>query len=197
MEILLRVLFSVRPGLNCPAPGLSITGVVSGNVPKVIVTQWARRLQRHADIDAGHIGLWGHSMGGGVSTRVLTLSQDVKAAVLYGAMSGDEQKNYERIYRVFSNGARGLEEVNTPVEAFANISPIFFLDRITATISIHHGQADEVVPPEWSLDLCDRLTALGKSVECFTYPGQPHTFVGEGDTLFMKQVIEFFDRELR
>jgi dienelactone hydrolase len=143
------------------------------------------------------IGLWGHSMGGGISLRVLTASPEVKAAVLYGAMSGDEQKNYERIYSVFSNGARGLEELNAPAEAFAEISPIFFLDRVTAAVSIHHGEADDVVPLEWSLDLCDRLTALNKPVECFTYPGQPHTFVGEGDTLFVERVVEFFDKRLK
>ncbi len=143
------------------------------------------------------IGLWGHSMGGGITSRVLAVSPDVKAAVLYGAMSGDEQKNYERIYSVFSNGARGLDELNTPAEAFTDISPIFFLDRVTAAVSIHHGEADDVVPLEWSLDLCGRLTALGKPVECFTYPGQPHTFVGEGNALFVERVIDFFDKELQ
>ncbi len=143
------------------------------------------------------IGLWGHSMGGGISTRVLTVSPDVKAAVLYGAMSGDDQKNFERIYNVFSNRARGFAELDTPTEAFANISPIYFLDRVTASVSIHHGEADDVVPLEWSLDLCDRLAALGRSVECFTYPGQPHTFFGDGDALFMERAIEFFDKELK
>jgi pimeloyl-ACP methyl ester carboxylesterase len=49
--------------------------------------------------DPNLIGLWGHSMGGGISTRVLTVSHNVRAAVLYGAMSGDEQKNYEAIQR--------------------------------------------------------------------------------------------------
>ena len=142
------------------------------------------------------VGLWGHSMGGGITTRVLAVSPEVKAAVLYGAMSGDDQKNFERIYNVFSNGARGLEELSVPAEALANISPIFFLDRVTAAVSIHHGEADDTVPLEWSLDLCNQLQALGKPVECFTYPGQPHTFFGDGDTLFMERIIEFFDREL-
>ena len=45
--------------------------------------------------DASNIGMWGHSMGGGITTRVITISPDVKAALLYSPMSGDEQKNYE------------------------------------------------------------------------------------------------------
>ncbi len=142
------------------------------------------------------IGLWGHSMGGGISTRVLTVSPDVKAAVLYGAMSGDELKNYEKIYE-WSGGTRGRDEQNTPADALLRISPIYYLDRIQAAVSIHHGTADELVPPEWSADLCARLAALGKSVECYSYEGEPHTFWGNGDQLFIERTIAFFDRELK
>jgi dipeptidyl aminopeptidase/acylaminoacyl peptidase len=147
--------------------------------------------------DPVRIGLWGHSMGGGISTRVMTVSSDVRAVLLYGAMSGDDQKNYERIFNVFSNGLRGQEELNTPPEAFQRISPVFFLDRIQAAVSVHHGENDTEVPPEWSQDLCERLQGLGKPVECFTYPGQPHTFFGESDLVFIQRTVEFFDRELR
>ena len=48
-------------------------------------------------VDPQRTGMWGHSMGGGVTTRVITVSPDVKAAILYSAMSGDEAKNYEAI----------------------------------------------------------------------------------------------------
>ena len=53
------------------------------------------------------------------------------------------------------------------------------------------------MPVVWSEDLCSRLQALDKPVECFIYSGQPHTFVGEGDQLFVQRVREFFDRTLR
>jgi len=147
--------------------------------------------------DPNAIGIWGHSMGGGISTRVITISPDVQAAVLYGAMSGDEQQNYERIYNYFSNRTRGLEELNTPPEAFQRISPIHFLGRIQAAVSIHHGQNDLDVPLAWSQDLCQRLQALGITVECFTYEGQPHTFYGDGEQLFNQRAIQFFDQILR
>jgi dienelactone hydrolase len=150
-----------------------------------------------ANADPGRIGLWGHSMGGGISTRVMVVSPDVKAVLLYGPMSGDEQKNYERILNVFSDGTRGLEELSAPPEAFERISPIYYLDRVQAAISLHHGESDAEVPIEWSLDLCDRLRTLGKQVECFTYPGQPHTFTGDGLQQFVQRMIEFFDQELK
>ena len=148
-----------------------------------------------ADPDA--IGLWGHSMGGGITTRVITVSPDVRAAVLYGAMSGDERLNYERIFSYFSDGTRGLEELNAPDEALLRISPVYALERVQAAVSIHHGEHDAEVPPVWSQDTCQRLEDLGKHVECFTYKGQPHTFQGEGDELFIQRMLAFFSEWLR
>ena len=146
--------------------------------------------------DPQRIGLWGHSMGGGISTRVLTLNPDVRAAVLYGAMSGDERRNYEKI-AVWSGNLRNQWELTVPEADLQRISPVHFLDRVAAAVSIHHGDADATVPPAWSADLCQRLQALGKQVECFSYPGQPHTFIGEGNSLFIRRTIDFFDRHLR
>ena len=111
-------------------------------------------------------------------------------------MSGDEALNHQRILW-FTNGANGLWDEAPPDEALQRISPINYLDRVTAAVSIHHGSLDDQVPLAWSEDLCSRLQALDKPVECFTYPGQPHTFVGEGDQLFVQRVREFFDRTLR
>jgi dipeptidyl aminopeptidase/acylaminoacyl peptidase len=147
--------------------------------------------------DPERIGLWGHSMGGGISTRVMVVSPEVDAVVLYGAMSGDDLKNYERIFNVFSEGQRGQEELSAPPKAFERISPVYFLEQIQAAVSIHHGENDEEVPLEWSVEMCENLQILGKTVECFTYPGQPHTFIGEGDQEFIQRTIEFFNRILQ
>lgn len=146
--------------------------------------------------DPSSIGLWGHSMGGGISTRVLTVSQEVKAAVLYAAMSGDEEKNYAAI-RQWSGQMRGLEELNVPVEALARISPMYFFENIGAAVSIHHGRADELVPMSWSVTTCERLTMLGKRVECFYYDNMPHTFYGQGEEQFIQNTVDFFNRELK
>jgi uncharacterized protein len=142
------------------------------------------------------IGLWGHSMGGGIATRVMVVSQDVDAVVLYASMSGDERKNFEAIYQ-WSGGQRGLDELAIPSHALAGISPANFLDAITAPISIHHGDADQLVPWEWSQQLCVTLIDLGKLLECHFYPGQPHTFRGQGDVDLMQEVADFFDEHLR
>ncbi|MEZ4594644.1 MAG: alpha/beta fold hydrolase [Chloroflexota bacterium] len=147
---------------------------------------------RRADEESIH--LWGHSMGGGVALRVLTVNNApyLQAAVLYGAMSGDERQNYEQI-QVWSGGQNGPFELAASDFQLGQISPIFFLDRINTPISIHHSEGDETVPIAWSQDLCERLRVLEKPVECFTYYATPHTFRGEADALFMERVTRFFN----
>lgn len=143
------------------------------------------------------VGLFGHSMGGGIALRVLVVNPRVKAAVLYGSMSADERKNFERILQ-WSGGQRGREELRTPEEDLRRISPVFYLEDIAAPIQIHHGGSDTVVPPEWSRDLYERLRALGKTVELFMYPGQPHTFAaGSGaERLLLQRAVAFFRAHL-
>lgn len=151
-------------------------------------------LLKNADPSA--IGLWGHSMGGGITTRVITVTDDVKAAVLYAAMTGDEQKNYEAI-RGWSGQTRGLDELNVPAEALMNISSMYFFGNITSAISIHHGTADALVPMEWSQTTCGQLQSLGRDAECHYYENMPHTFYGDGDQQFIQNTVEFFNQRLK
>jgi dienelactone hydrolase len=148
--------------------------------------------------DGDSIGVWGHSMGGGITQRVLVVSPDVDAALLYGSMSGDEQANHDRIL-YFSGGERGnWEEGEAPSAGeLLLLSPANYLDRVRAAVSIHHGALDDQVTLEWSEALCARLRELGKRVECYTYADQPHTFIGDGDALFIRRMIRFFDRNLK
>ena len=142
------------------------------------------------------IGLWGHSMGGGITTRVITVTDDVKAAVLYAAMTGDEQKNYNAILG-WSGQTRGLDELNVPAEALLNISSMYYFGNISAAVSIHHGTVDELVPMEWSQTTCSQLQSLGKNVECLYYENMPHTFYGDGNQQFIQNTVQFFDRYLK
>ena len=73
---------------------------------------------------------------------------------------------------------------------------MYFFDQISAAVSIHHGMADELVPPEWSVQTCDQLTALGKNVECTYYDGLPHTFYVAGDGDFIQNTLRFFNQYL-
>lgn len=144
--------------------------------------------------DADRIHLWGHSMGGGVALRVITVNNEpyLKAAVLYGSMSGDERQNFEQIM-VWSNGRTGEFELSASEAMLDAISPATYLERITTPISIHHSVDDETVPVAWADELCQQLQTINHPVECHTYYATPHTFRGQADALFIERVQRFFD----
>lgn len=152
-----------------------------------------------AKADGSRMGLWGHSMGGGIALRVAVVDPRVRAVVLYGSMSGDERKNASQIYYVYSDRTRGLAELNAPDERIKAISPIYHLQNARAAFSVHHGTADEQVPYAWSVELCQKLKALGKSTECFSYRGARHTFPSgsRADASFLAKVQDFFARTLK
>jgi dipeptidyl aminopeptidase/acylaminoacyl peptidase len=160
-------------------------------------------IQTLPQADASRIGMWGHSMGGGVSTYAMVVSPDVKAYVLYGSMSADQAANWRHIRSMWNRS--GPDEWardfgGTPdelPEAYARISPINALNYVTAPIAIHHGAADNQVPPPWSADLAGRLQQAGATVEYYEYPGAPHSFGGADWTLFMQRTVEFFDRYVK
>lgn len=163
------------------------------NLLAIVQTQSQDPVGTLRRVDADNIYLWGHSMGGGVALRVAVVNPAdyLRGVVLYGAMSGDERWNYERIV-VWSEGRSGAFELAAGEGALTAVSPIHHLDRLQAPVSIHHSDADETVPYDWSVDLCERLTAMTHPVECYTYHAQPHTFNGEQDKLFRERVARFF-----
>ncbi len=143
--------------------------------------------------DAEHIHLLGHSMGGGIAWRTLvTRPEWVKAVALYGAMNADEKFNYEKIGEWTKGRAGGFERA-TPPDVLASISPINFLQRsVYVPVSIHHGLDDGIVPAVWSETACQTLEEMQYQVECYNYRGQPHTFYGASEDLFIERVISFF-----
>lgn len=143
--------------------------------------------------DATRIGLWGHSMGGGIVMRILVIDQDIKAALLYASINADEKINLSH----FEKDGRGVEKISAPDEALDQISPINFLGRFSSRVSIHHGDADIVVPPEWSDNLCDLLIKANIIVECISYEDQPHTFQNSGDTRFIANTLSFFNAAMK
>lgn len=142
------------------------------------------------------IGLWGHSMGGGIALRVITVGSGFDAALIYGSMNSDETLNMDRIINVFTDGEGEFEELDVPLELWPQISPSTYLERISVPVSIHHGNNDTEVPVSWSEELCERMQTLGLNVECFIYLGQPHIFNGEDDLLFLARTVNFFNKYL-
>ncbi len=143
--------------------------------------------------DSDHIGLWGHSMGGAIVMRMLIVDQHIDAALLYAPINADEKINLQH----FEEDGRGVKKISASDETLALLSPLNYLDQITAPVSINQGDADTTVPMQWSLDLCQKLESMGIEVECEIYNNQPHTFQNSGDTRFIANASSFFDSHMK
>lgn len=139
--------------------------------------------------DSSRIGLWGHSMGGGIVMRALIVDQVIDAGLLYAPIHSNEKFNLSH----FEEDGRGNEKIDAGASILVKLSPLNFLEDISTPLGIYHGGLDEVVPIEWSRALCETLRELGKEVVCKEYPDQPHTFKNSGDLNFIKDMISFFN----
>ena len=137
-------------------------------------------------------GLLGHSKGGGITHRVITVDTAVRGAVLYAGLTGDDRRNFESISQ-WSADPDEIMELKAPEKIVRRIAPIDYMERIQSAVSIHYGDEDIATPPEWALEVTEDLRSLGKEVECFIYPGQGHYLQGESDRLFTERTIRFFN----
>ena len=175
--------------------------------------------------DPSRIGMWGHSMGGGITTKILTLDPRIKAAVLYAPNSADDRDLIDRwgygcIGQIpesepleFCNAGEVLpanlpddlvkayEEAAADTGMLQAIAPIHHLEYVAAPVQIHIGTADGgtigSTPPEWSYKLHQALLDARKPVELYTYEGERHSFVGDQWLLFMSRVVDFFDENVK
>jgi dipeptidyl aminopeptidase/acylaminoacyl peptidase len=175
--------------------------------------------------DASRVGMWGHSMGGGVTIKVLTIDSRIKAAVLYSPVSADDVDVINRWgMGCFGDIARGEQILGCNssdiipedlpfnlqsayrfaagnADTLKRISPIYYLDSINIPIEIHYGTEDGKVisgtPPEWSIKLARALRDSGKDVELLSYEGERHSFIGQPWFVFMERVLKFFDTNVK
>lgn len=151
-------------------------------------------------IDADHVGMMGHSLGGGVTMAVLTGKPDlVDAAVLYAPVHADVWENFNRWRRMRDEGDRTVEQHGTREtnpEWWDALSPQTYFSRLQTPIILFQGDQDKDVPKEWSDTLRDRVIAAGKSIQYVEYPGAPHEFVRDWPD-FMKQTAAFLTAHLR
>ena len=150
---------------------------------------------------ADAIGLWGHSMGGGIALEALVINPPgLRAAVLLAPMSGDVADNYTAIEATRGGAALGPDWAIAPQEApeaYQQLSPINYLHYIDVPVQIHHGQSDLVVPPAWSVRLAQALTDAGKDDVFYLYPGAGHSFYNGTYSLCLARTLEFFNARLK
>ncbi len=152
-------------------------------------------LKMISDVDSENIFLYGHSMGGEIGLRIMTISNDLKGSTLWAPVTRDFPENtlYFLRKRNYKEAAQRLELINTeiPPEAHASITPNNYLDSINTPLIIHHGSADESVPFNWSQPFRQRLDAAGVPYTFYEYPGENHN-ISKSFYKVMTIDMEFF-----
>jgi dipeptidyl aminopeptidase/acylaminoacyl peptidase len=167
-------------------------------------------VKRYPGADPNRIGMWGHSMGGYIALRAMVTDPDVKAGVIWAGVVGsyeDMLNNWRRTNSIPSSiptrarrwRAALQEKMGTPEENpeyWNSISANSFLTDLTGPVQLHHGDADESVPVEFSRALEDQITEAGGMVEYYEYPGDNHNISGYFNQA-MARSIAFFDEHVK
>jgi dipeptidyl aminopeptidase/acylaminoacyl peptidase len=169
-------------------------------------------LQADERINPAKIGMWGHSMGGGITLRSMVVSTEIKAGIMWAGVVGDWEDLLERYRRrtpwvstsaSSSTRSRIMEFTQKYGSPSANpkfwgqIDAYNYLADISGPVQLHHGTADESVPVEFSRHLKTALEKTGKTVEYYEYPGADHNLSGAAFSAAMRRSVEFFDKYLR
>lgn len=171
-------------------------------------------LKQYKDADPGKIGMWGHSLGGNLTLRVMVTSGDIKAGVIWAGVVGTYEELMTKWQRtrpwqpsrreveghVTSIRQNLLDKYGSPQdnpEFWQAIDPRFHLADISGPLQLHQGLSDEEVPPLFSESLEKDLEQAGKTVEFYTYEGADHNISSPNFELAMQRSIDFFNKNLK
>src|SRR5690606_35113203 len=140
-------------------------GLRLGYTEDVIGAALALRSWDRAEVDAGRIGLFGRSMGGGVVYNALVVAPGLfDAAVAHAPVSGRPEENLDHFQRPDGDpiverieAEHGTPEENP--EFWRQVSPLTHAARAADPLQIHHGTADDTCPPRRSREAAAALDA--------------------------------------
>ncbi len=136
----------------------------------------AKYLQSLTYVDGDNIGIWGWSGGGYLTNMCMTLGSDYFKAGVSGAPNVDPLL-YDTIW---TERYMGLVDENP--EGYKNASVLTHVDKAKGFLLQIHGNADDNVHHQHSLQLAKAYAEKGKHMEMFIYPNAHH---GLGNNNFL------------
>lgn len=148
------------------------------------------------------IVMYGHSMGGEITLRVLEVTDRVSAATLWAPVSVEFPESFlyfVRRHRSQEELTAIQQELRMLFEAgdFDAISVTRHLSLIKTPFIIHHGTQDESVPFEWSENLVQLLDKESIEYTFYRYPGEDHNFRNGSWPTAARRDLELFRENLQ
>jgi uncharacterized protein len=170
-------------------------------------------IKQHPKADPNRIGMWGHSMGGYITLRVMVTTQDVRAGVIWAGVTAPYEDLMTRWRATRTPGpgtavpapspwwlrSASFSDYGSPEDNpdfWNSISPAFYLGDLSGPIQLHHGADDEVVPVYFSTELYEQAGAVDAIAELYTYPGDNHN-ISLNFSEAMTRSLYFFDRYVK
>jgi dienelactone hydrolase len=150
---------------------------------------------QRAFVDASRIALTGTSLGGQVALMAAARKPRIKAVAAYSPATDllrlRETNPYIRAY---------LDDLCGPDDAaqagLLTRSPICHAAEIEVPVLLVHGDKDDNVPIEQSLDMAAALRRMGRSVEVYVVAGATHFFDERQLDLARQRLFAFFRQHI-
>jgi dipeptidyl-peptidase 4 len=171
-----------RQGIRLDYGGIDVEDLASG----------VAFLETLGFVDLERVGIWGSSYGGLLTTMSLFRKPGLYAAGIAGAPATNVRHALTGQMTVM------MRPQDHPAE-YDDSSPFTHAAGLEDPLMIVHGMRDTVVLYRDTVNLVQRLIALGKDVDLVTLPDAGHGWDLEGlaQTRFaFAKMVEFFDRHL-
>ena len=157
--------------------------------------------ERHSFIDLDHVGIFGHSGGGFMSTAALLTYPDFYDVAASSAGNHDNNV-YNKWWSETHNGVKrkdtkkkdkdGNEQTETTWDARVKTNPSL-AKNLKGHLLLTHGTRDNNVNPANSLRLANELIKAGKRFDYMPIPGSRHGYGNKRD--YYEQMMWYFFAE--
>ncbi|MDW7761662.1 MAG: S9 family peptidase [Acidobacteriota bacterium] len=139
-------------------------------------------------VDAGRVGIFGHSYGGYLTCMALLKEPDVFHVGVAGAPVTC-WRNYDTIYT-----ERYMRRPQDNPDGYEKGSAMTYAKNLKGRLFLHHGAVDDNVHPGNSVQLLHALLDAGKRVDFMLYPEQQH---GIRYSQYADSRVEYFIEHLK
>ncbi|MDX2133187.1 MAG: S9 family peptidase [Saprospiraceae bacterium] len=152
----------------------------------------ARYLGSLPYVDPTRIGIFGWSYGGYLSSLCILKGADVfKAAIAVAPVTN--WKWYDTVYT-----ERFMRTHSENKEGYEQNSPINFAEQLKGAYLLVHGQADDNVHFQNTVEMTNRLVAANKDFDVMFYPNRNHGIYGGYARLHLyRKMTAFLDASLK